>query len=320
MDTGTLIARLKAAREVNQGVREALQHNLAIAVGLSSKHRETLAEYVKLAAQNISGAAKVTSQKKKHQPRLRLVVSNESLGYKSGRKSCRETPENASSESTRSAGTRPELRHFCNAWYRTPNFSDSGRRPPPAAIARSTGFMPPSLQLAGVTRQQPARVISICSMQLMVADAKEAADRAFSAELNRQLTERDVKSLGRPAQLVKDLKKAGLKISITSCQKWLGGKQIPRGWKLRVLIETYNLDAAALMTAANISPDVEIDDQASALASLLPKIPDKADRDALVRMAYRLAGMSLPETSQPQAHQPHEPAVAQVHKKTASKR
>lgn len=73
MDTGTLIARSKAAREVNRGVREALKHNLARAIGLSSKCRETLAEYVKLGAPKPGDAANLSSNKNKHQALLRRV-------------------------------------------------------------------------------------------------------------------------------------------------------------------------------------------------------------------------------------------------------
>lgn len=51
----------------------------------------------------------MSSEKRRGQARLRLVVDNESSkGYKSGRKRWRGTPDTASMGSTRSAGTRPD--------------------------------------------------------------------------------------------------------------------------------------------------------------------------------------------------------------------
>jgi hypothetical protein len=247
---------------------------------------------------------------KRTQARLRLVVDNEresAGGYKSGRNSWRGMPDAASSGSTRSAGTRPDLRHFCNDWYRTPSFSASGCSPPPASIARSTASMPPSLQLTGVIRQQPARVVALGSMQLVVANAKTKAEQAFAAELNKQLAQRDGPTRGRPAWLKKELKRrVKLDISLTTGQKWLGqGKlyQIPRGWKLKKLIEAFDLDVEPLMKAGDLLSEDDADEKLVALRKLWPRILDENDRDALLRMAYRSAGVPLPEAPPMTTHE-----------------
>jgi hypothetical protein len=238
----------------------------------------------------------MTSEKNKDQARLRLVVDNDSGGYRSGRSSYRGTPDAASKDSTRSAGTRPDLRHFCSAWYRTPSFAAKDCKPPPAKIARSTtASMPSSLQLAGVMSQQPSRVIALCSMRTMAADAKTAASKAFSDELNKQLGERQAPSYGRPAWLSRELKRrVKLEASVTTCQKWLGGKQIPRSWKLRKLIEGFDLEVDALMKAGNLAPETDGDEMLTELRRLWPKITDETDREALLRMAYRAAGVPVP--------------------------
>lgn len=254
---------------------------------------------------------------RKGQARLRLVVDNErgsDGGYRSGRNSWRDMPDAASTERTRSAGTRPDLRHFCTAWYRTPSLAAKGCSPPPASIARLTASMRRSLQLTGVIRQQPARVSGLGSMQLMVAKPEQArirAQEAFSDELNRQLELREAPARGRPAWLKKQLKaRVKLDISVTTGQKWLGGLQIPRGWKLMKLIEAFSLDVEPLMKAGDLVPGDADDDRLATLRQLWPHITDDHDRDALLRMAYRSAGIPVPEI----AEAPSIPS-----KKTASK-
>lgn len=79
MDTRTLIARSKAARASNDILTETLRHNLETSIRLTSKCREFLAEYVKLAARTKVSTARIAAKKKKkkHKPRLRLVVNND---------------------------------------------------------------------------------------------------------------------------------------------------------------------------------------------------------------------------------------------------
>lgn len=73
--------------------------------------------------------------------RLRLAASEGVLvaGYKSGRKSLRDTPDNSSSGNTRSAGTPPR-RHLSTACGEIPSAFAKTPRPPEALIARSTGL------------------------------------------------------------------------------------------------------------------------------------------------------------------------------------
>jgi len=80
---------------------------------------------------------------KSRQARLRLATVDGlliSAGYRSGRKSEREMPDNASSVSTRSAGT-PLRRHLSTACGEIPSDFANAPRPPDALMARSTtGF------------------------------------------------------------------------------------------------------------------------------------------------------------------------------------
>lgn len=81
------------------------------------------------------------SHRKTH-ARLRLVFSDGvlvSAGYRSGRRTQRETPDNTSTDRTRSAGTPPR-RHLSTACGEIPNALAKAPRPPEALIARSTGL------------------------------------------------------------------------------------------------------------------------------------------------------------------------------------
>lgn len=151
-------------------------------------------------------------------------------------------------------------------------------------------------------------------MQLMVAKPDQArirAQEAFSDELNRQLESREAPVRGRPAWLKKQLKAhVKLEISVTTGQKWLGGLQIPRGWKLMKLIEAFNLDVEPLMKAGELVPADADDDRFATLRQLWPHITDDHDRDALLRMAYRSAGIPVPEIAE---------VISAPPKKTASK-
>lgn len=101
--TRTLIARSMAARTANLAVREALKHNLARAIGLAAKCRETWAEYVKLGAQRVKSAGTLRLNKNKHQPTLRLVINRDDR-FDVPRKY-----DQSTSGRTDSTGTRPPL-------------------------------------------------------------------------------------------------------------------------------------------------------------------------------------------------------------------
>lgn len=173
----------------------------------------------------------------KNQARLRLVVIDGvrlSRGYKSGRSSDRETPDTSSSASTRSAGTRPEARHFCTAWYRTPSFSATARRPPPPSIARSTASMPSNLQPPVAIRQQLRVAAYFSKMQPMVVDSRQERER-FAKALNERVAREHPEERGRPQWLQKKLKefiaKSGRRRkvpSVQTCAYWLAGTKIAR--------------------------------------------------------------------------------------------
>lgn len=167
--------------------------------------------------------------------RLRLVIVDGeavSRGYKSGRKSERDTPDAASSASTRSAGILPKRRHFWTAWYRTPSFSAMDLSPPPPTIALSTASMPSTLQPPVAERQQLPVAIFFNSMQPMVAsDEKER--EAFKLALNARVAKEHPEVRGRPrwlhGQLVRHAKAKRLKgkvVSVATCAYWLAGKKI----------------------------------------------------------------------------------------------
>lgn len=160
--------------------------------------------------------------------RLRLVVNRDSGGYRSGRSSDRDTPDSSSTFSTRLGGT-PERRHFCTAWYLTPQPSANSARPPAPLIARSTAsLMDANLQPIIVSRQQPVRAWSGTTMQPMVEAAKHLAREDFSKWLNAQCARLSAPVRGRPKWLKKRLEEqAGLRVSYETCRKWLGGLDIP---------------------------------------------------------------------------------------------
>lgn len=93
------------------------------------------------------------SAKKRSHPHLRLVFSrDDSIGYKSGRSSERETPEIDSRASTRSAGT-PARRHLSTACREMSKRFARAPRPPTDLMTRSTGLN--SLGFADISLSQP---------------------------------------------------------------------------------------------------------------------------------------------------------------------
>lgn len=179
-------------------------------------------------------ATQTIRSRKTNQARLRLVIDNESRGYRSGRSSCRETPDTASIESTRSAGTRPDLRHFWTAWYRTPHFAAKGCSPPPPSIARSITFMERTLQLAVAIRQQPRGAKRFPTMQPMVAGAMNEREH-FREALNARVSREHPGVRGRPvwlhAKLLAYYKQNGRKVKPPSKQTtayWLAGTKLPK--------------------------------------------------------------------------------------------
>lgn len=232
------------------------------------------------------------------QPRIRLAWFNrefpdvDSGGYKSGRSSDRDTPEAFSRGITRSAGTRPDFLHFWRAWYRTPNFSERDCKPPPSSIARSTGFMPTTLQPKSVIGQQPSNVIGFATMQLMVVKAKKDAMERFSANFNAELTRIDAPEYGRPAWLAKELKdKAAFVVTVTSCQKWLGGLQIPRSSHLSVICRAFGFNQQQLLQGAWEPPPGYGDPMLAEFHRAWGLIRDDDERKHLVDTARILAGL-----------------------------
>lgn len=240
----------------------------------------------------------MSSEKQKDQARLRLVVDNdrESDGYMSGRSSCLETPEAASTESTRSAGTRPDLRHFCNAWYRTPSFAASGCKPPPASMTRSTSPIGTILQPLGVISQQPPSVMAVGTMQLMVADAKRQARERFSAMLNAELARLAQAPLrGRSAWLKRELKaRAKFDVTVTSCQKWLGGKQVPRSTVLAIIVKAFGMNHQLLMAGEWEAPPGLADERLAEINRIWASIPDETGKRHVLEAARLAARQSEP--------------------------
>lgn len=254
----------------------------------------------------------MSSEKQKDQARLRLVVDNdrESDGYMSGRSSCLETPEAASTDSTRSAGTRPDRRHFCSAWYRTPSFAASGCKPPPASMTRSTSPMRGILQPLGVIRQQPPSVLTLGTMQLMVADAKRQARERFSEMLNSELARLEqAPARGRPAWLKRELKsRAKFDVTITSCQKWLGGKQIPRSSVLAIIVKTFGMNHQLLMAGEWEAPPGIADERLSEINRIWASIPDDAGKKHVLEAARIAARQLEPASSAPPTAPPRRKA------------
>lgn len=288
MDTRMLIARSAAALAASRATREALKHNLARTVGLSSKCRETLTEYVKLGAQAAGGTGSLPGTKKKHQARLRLVVSNESSGgYISGRSSCLGTPETFSTSNTLRGGI-PDRRHLEIACNDTPHLDANCVRPPPPLIARSITFMPPSLQPIVGNRQQPMRAERSASMQLVVVKTKIEAREEFSRNLNRELDRLQAPKRGRPDWLRKQI---GEIVSRETCRKWLQGKDMPDEANSSVLIDRLGLNYQFLRTGRwEPSPGAK-DLRFSELEKAWPHL-DEGIREAILSVAR--AGKPVP--------------------------
>lgn len=215
---------------------------------------------------------------KNNQARLRLVVINDSMGYKSGLNSCRETPDMASMDSTRSAGTRPERRHFCTAWYETEHRAAKGKRPPPPLIARSTTLMEPILQPIVALRQQPIRACQAASMQLMVVRTKEEARAEFARNLNRELDRLSAPRRGRPGWLREKLSNA---VSRESCRKWLAGEDLPDQGNMSILIDTLDLNQQLLRTGSWEPAPSSKDQRFMELEKAWPHLEDPA-REAIM--------------------------------------
>jgi hypothetical protein len=252
----------------------------------------------------------MATKKNKGQARLRLIRCNESVsgGYKSGRRSNRDTPDAFSSGNTRSAGTRPDFLHFWSAWYRTPNFSESGCKPPPPLIARSTGFMTATLQLKSVIGQQPSNVIGFATMQLMVAKAKKDAMALFSAMLNAEFDRLNAPKRGRPAWMKRELKtRARFETTTTSCQKWLGGQQIPRSSHLAIIVKAFGLNHQLLMAGEWEPPPGISDQHLLGIHRLWPLITDESGRKHVLEAAEfvaRAKAAANEETPPEKRHRP----------------
>jgi len=195
----------------------------------------------------------------KGQARLRLVVDNEREsdgGYMSGRSSCLETPDAASTDRTRSAGTRPVRRHFWTAWYRTPHFSANGCNPPPPSIARSTTLMGATLQLPVAIRQQPQVVSLFPNMQLMVAAGKTERER-FQEALNARVAREHKEERGRAVWLYDHLVKYGKthrnapSFSKALCGYYITGKKIPTGDRVGALCDALGMSRGELFGEAH---------------------------------------------------------------------
>lgn len=225
--------------------------------------------------------------KNKNQARLRLVTDNKDLrdadsgGYKSGRSSCLGTPDAASTQSTLSAGTRPDLRQRCTAWYRTPQCSASEPSPLTPSIARSTGFMQVNLQPIVARSQQSIRGLDLATMQLMVATTKKQAREEFSKNLNRELDRLKAPQRGRPKWLQKELKNI---VTYESCRKWLKGLDIPDQGNLSVLVDTLGLNQQYLRTGTWESAPGASDNRFSELQKIWPDLDEKY-QDHLVETA-----------------------------------
>jgi hypothetical protein len=180
---------------------------------------------------------------------LRLVIDNErddadsepGGGYMSGRNSWRGTPEISSTVRTRSAGIRPDRRHFWTAWYRTPHLVAKGKRPPPPEIARSTALMTRNLQLPVALRQQPRVVALFPTMQPMVASSQTERER-FAKALNERIAKDHPDKWGRAVWLHDTLRdfwkrtgKKGKLVSAATCGYWVAGTKLPKAEHVTML-------------------------------------------------------------------------------------
>jgi hypothetical protein len=253
-------------------------------------------EFVKLHAQPDGVPANLIATNNNHPARLRLVVNNESSrGYMSGRSSCRETPDNFSTNSTRFGGT-PDLRHFDMACSETPHFDANFVSPPPPLIARcmtsASTFMPVSVQPIVGNRQQPMRAERSASMQLVVVKTKIEAREEFSRNLNRELERFQAPKRGRPEWLRKQI---GEIVSRETCRKWLQGKDMPDEAHMSVLIDRLGLNYQFLRTGRwEPSPGAK-DLRFSELEKAWPHL-DEGIREAI---------MSVARAGRPATAQPH---------------
>jgi len=139
-------------------------------------------------------------------------------------------------------------------------------------------------------------------MQLMVADAKKQAAEEFSATLNAELTKQGVPVRGRPAWFSRELKKrVKLRVSVTTCQKWLGGQQIPRTSHLKLIVKAFGLNYQVLMAGEWEPPPGADDPLLEEIHRIWGDIRSEADRQFVVEAARRAAGHTAAEPpAQPQ--------------------
>lgn len=234
----------------------------------------------------------------KNQPQLRLVIggtgSQEDCGYKSGLSSCLETPDTRSTVSTRSAGTFPERRHFCTAWYRTPHKFAKEPSPPAPEIARSTAFMEESMQPIVAFGQQPILADPHRTMQLMVVRTKDEARQEFARNLNAQLNAQEAPKRGRPEWL---RGKIGRIVSRESCRKWLAGEDMPDQTNMSILIESLGLNEQQLRIGRwSPPPPGSQDERLAKLTKSWPSLPDKVQNAIMAVLETASAGQESEQT------------------------
>lgn len=214
---------------------------------------------------------------RKNQPRLRLVVVNEETtsdveaGYKSGRSSCREMPETRSTVNTRSAGIRPERRHFWTAWYFTPQLEAKAPKLSAPEMARSTAFMDESMQPIVALSQQPLRAHARRRIQPMVVRNKEEAREEFAKNLNIALDNQKAPKRGRADWL---RTKIGKIVSRESCRKWLAGEDMPDQGNLSVILEVLGLNEQQLRTGKWSAPPGNQDERLTRITKSWPSLPE----------------------------------------------
>lgn len=244
----------------------------------------------------------MNSENQKGQARVRLVVNNErdsDGGYMSGRSSCLETPEMASTDSTRSAGTRPDLRHFCTAWYRTPHFAANGCNPPPPEIARSTTLMKRILQPIVATSQQPMRANRPGSMQLVIVKTKDEARAEFSRNLNKELERYGAPKRGRAEWLRKEL---GGVVSREAARKWLKAKDLPDEAHMSILIDRFGLNVQHLRTGRWEPSPGSKDVRFVELERAWPNL-DENSRNAIMGVLHAVKPPEAEKTARPKRRQ-----------------
>lgn len=214
---------------------------------------------------------------KNNQALLRLLVFDDSTGYRSGRSSWRETPESFSTSSTRRGGM-PERRHLETAWCDNPHLEAMLKSPPPPSIARSTTSMAGILQPIVAISQQPMRAPGADSMQLMVVRTKEEARAEFARNLNRELERLEAPRRGRAGWLRERLGKV---VSRESCRKWLAGEDLPDQGNMSILIDTLGLNQQLLRTGRWEPAPSSKDERFLELEKAWPELDNEA-RNAIV--------------------------------------